>query len=85
MRSGERREVARLLATFHLEPVSARIGYRAGELQRLHARSHVGIGLGDYLIAAAGQVQGLELATLHTRHFPMFEGLRPPFVRAVPS
>lgn len=81
MRSGERRKVARLLATFHMEPVSARIGYAPATPRT----SHVGMGLGDYLIAAAGQVQGLELATLHTRHFPMFEGLRPPFVRAVPS
>jgi len=35
--------------------------------------------LGDYLIAATAEVQGFELATLNVKHFPMFQGLRPPF------
>ena len=46
---------------------------------RTHERSHQGIGLGDYLIAATAQLEGLELATLNVRHFPMFKGLTPPF------
>jgi hypothetical protein len=34
------------------------------------------IGLGDYLIAATSDVQGLDLATLHVRHFPMIKDLQ---------
>lgn len=79
MRSAERRAVWRLLDTLHVESVNEVIARRAGELMRTYRRSHSAIGLGDYLIAATADVRGLELATLNTRHFPMFKGLRPPF------
>ncbi|HEX5294680.1 MAG TPA: hypothetical protein VFX25_37915 [Streptosporangiaceae bacterium] len=36
-------------------------------------------GLGDCLIAATADVEGLELATLNVRHFPMIKDLRAPF------
>ncbi len=79
MRSGERSEVARLLATLQLHPVTEVVARRAGELMRRYRRSHAGIGLGDYLVAATAQISGLDLATLNVRHFPMFDGLRAPF------
>ncbi len=79
MRSPERTAVARLLATLRLQPVSEVVARRAGELMREYRRSHAAIGLGDYLVAATAEIQGLELATLNVKHFPMFEGLRPPF------
>ena len=79
MRSIERREVWRLLASFRAEPATEIIARRAGEMMRRYRRSHTGIGLGDYLIAATADVKGLQLATLNVRHFPMFEGLQPPF------
>ena len=79
MRSVERRQVWRLLASFRAEPVSEIIARRAGEMMRRYRRSHSGIGLGDYLIAATADVKGLKLATLNTRHFPMFKDLQPPF------
>lgn len=79
MRSAERREVWRLLSVFRVESANEIIARRAGELMRQHRRSHAGIGLGDYLIAATVAVKGLELATLNVRHFPMFANLRPPF------
>jgi predicted nucleic acid-binding protein len=79
MRSPERREVTRLLSSLRTFPVSERIAWRAAELMRAYRRSHSGIGLGDYLIAATAQAEGLELATLNVRHFPMFPGLAPPF------
>ena len=47
---------------------------------RQFRRSHAGIGPGDYLIAATADVQGFELATLNVKRFPMFKGLRPPFI-----
>jgi predicted nucleic acid-binding protein len=79
MRTVERREVWRLLASFSVEPATEIIARRAGDMMRRYRRSHNRIGLGDYLIAATADVQGLELATLNVRHFPMFERLQPPF------
>jgi predicted nucleic acid-binding protein len=35
--------------------------------------------LGDYLIAATAATEGLQLARLNIRHFPMFADLRAPF------
>jgi hypothetical protein len=46
---------------------------------REYRRSHSGIGLGDYLIAATALTEGLELATLNVRHYPMFTALKRPF------
>jgi predicted nucleic acid-binding protein len=79
MRSAERPAVWRLLATVRVQDVDDLVARRAGELMRRYRRSHTGIGLGDYLIAATADVRGLELATLNVRHFPMFSELRPPF------
>ncbi|MGI8613253.1 MAG: type II toxin-antitoxin system VapC family toxin [Nocardioidaceae bacterium] len=79
MRPEERREVARLLSSLHVFPVTQRVGWRAAQLMRTYRRSHSGIGLGDYLVAATAEVDGLELVTLNVRHFPMFPDLTAPF------
>jgi len=79
MRSPERRQVSRLLSSMRTFPVTERIAWRASELMRTYRRSHQGIGLGDYLIAATADVEGLDLATLNVRHFPMIEALEAPF------
>jgi len=79
MRSPERREVTRLFASMHVISVTERIAWRAAELMRAHRRAHSGIGLGDYLVAATADVEGLALATLNVRHYPMFPGLAAPF------
>jgi len=79
LRSAERREVWSLVASLRVEPVDELVARTAGEHMRRYRRSHAGIGLGDYLIAATAQVRGASLATLNVRHFPMFAGLRPPF------
>jgi predicted nucleic acid-binding protein len=47
-------------------------------MQEYH-RSHSGTGLGDCLIAATALTEGLELATLNVRHYPMFPELARPF------
>lgn len=67
MRSGERREVWRLLASFRAEPATEIVARRAGDFMRQYRRSHNGIGLGDYLIAATADVKGYDLATLRER------------------
>jgi hypothetical protein len=79
MRSDERRQVWGLIASFRAEPVTELVARRAGELKRQYRQSHTGIGIADYLIAATADVNGLALATLNVRHFPMFPDLRAPF------
>lgn len=79
MRSGEGRDVTRLLDSMELGIVGRDIAWRAGQLRREFARSHHSIGIADYLIAATALVRGWELATLNVRHFPMFAGLAAPF------
>jgi predicted nucleic acid-binding protein len=77
MRSPERREVMRLLGSMQRFEVSGQVAWRAATLMREYRRSRTGIGLGDYLIAATALTEGLELATLNLRHYPMFPRTRP--------
>lgn len=79
MRSAERHEVRRLLASTRCEPIDREIADRAGELQRRYRRSHTGISTADYLVAATALVRELPLATLNVKDFPMVQGLRPAF------
>ena len=79
MRSPERREVMRLLGSMQRFEVTEQVAWRAATLMREYRRSHSGIGLGDYLIAATALAEGLELATLNVRHYPMFPTLNRPF------
>ena len=79
MRSAERREVWALLNVMRSEPVTELVARRAGELRRRFRRSHTGIGLADYLVAATALERGAQLATLNVKHYPMFDDLRPPF------
>lgn len=79
MRTSEKREITRLLSSLDVFPVSDRVAWKAADLMRIWRGSHSGIGLGDYLIAATAETEGLQLATLNVRHFPMFTNLQPPF------
>lgn len=79
MRSGERHEVRRLLASFDCEQVTREVAERAGEFRGRFRRSHAGISTPDYLVAATAALRGLPLATLNVRHFPMFADLAAPF------
>ncbi len=79
MRTHERSAVARLFSVLPLEPVSDLIASRAGEFLRRHRRSHPGIEIADYVIAATADILGASLLTLNVKHFPMFRGLKPAF------
>ena len=79
MRSPELREVMRLLGSMKRFEVTEQVAWRAATLMNEYRRSHSGIGLGDYLIAATALTGGLELASLNIRHYPMFPGLARPF------
>lgn len=79
MRSEERFAVRRLMGVLKAEPVTEEIAIRAGELLRAYRRSHPGIDVVDYVIAATAQVRDAELATLNVKHFPMIESIGPPY------
>jgi predicted nucleic acid-binding protein len=79
MRSQERAPVRRLLASLRVYAAGERTAWRAAEYRRAYRSSHPGISMGDYLVAATAAIEGLELATLNVKHFPMFPGLVAPF------
>lgn len=79
MRSGERRDVSRLFDGLRLLPVTDAIAGTAGRHLRRFRRSHPGIDLADYLIAATAEEEDAKLVTLNVKHFPMVEGLAPPW------
>jgi predicted nucleic acid-binding protein len=79
MRPPERREVIRLLGSMQRFEVTEQVAWRAATLMQEYRRAHSGIGLGDYLIAATALTEGLEIATLNARHYPMFPELARPF------
>ena len=79
MRSPERREVMRLLGSMQRFAATEQVAWRAATLMQEYRRSHSGISLGGYLIAATALTEGLELATLNVRHYPMFPELARPF------
>ena len=79
MRSGERGDVARLFDGLVLVPATDAVARRAGAHLRVHRRSHPGIDVADYLIAASAEEAGATLVTLNVKHFPMFKGLQPPW------
>lgn len=60
-----------------ITPEVARAG---GLLRRDYAKSH-GTGLGDAIVAATAQIEKADLKTLNVKHFPMFRGLKPAYVK----
>lgn len=79
MRSAERAEVAALFGALRLLPVGDAIAARAARHLRRYRRSHQGIDVVDYVIAATAEVHAAELVTLNVKHFPMVPGLDPPW------
>lgn len=78
-RSPEVERTEAFLDSIEWLPVSEEIADRAAKLIRQYLKSHSGIDLGDYLIAATAEEMGMALWTRNVKHFPMFEGLRPAY------
>lgn len=78
LRTDERGPAERLMNTLVWRPIDELISRRAGELGRAWRRNHT-LATTDLVIAATSDLSGLPLATSNVRHFPMFEGLRPPY------
>lgn len=79
MRSSERAATRRLLDALQWADVDVSLADRAGALARRYRRSHVGIELPDYLVAAGAELLGARLLTTNVRHFAMFPDLEPPY------
>jgi predicted nucleic acid-binding protein len=79
MRSGERRSVSSLFGYVRLLAVTDPIARRAGEMLREHRRSHPGVDLVDYVIAATAELHGAQVATLNVKHCPTTQDLAAPF------
>lgn len=79
MRSHERRSVRTLVDRLGWVDVTDPIAEGAGALARRYARSHPGIGVVDFVIAATARELEATLWTHNIRHFPMFRGLKAPY------
>jgi len=68
------------IAFCRIVSVTPEIARAGGLLKRDYYKSH-GTGLGDAIIAATAQIERADLKTLNVKHFPMFKGLKPAYVR----
>ena len=79
MRPGEEEAVGELVRGIAWVPVDEVVATRAGQFAQTWRRSHRGIELADYAIAATARVLAAELWTTNVRHFPMFPDLEAPY------
>lgn len=79
LRASEAQATRRLLDRLEWIEVDDEITERAGELAARYLRSHPGIEVVDYVIAASAQRLDAELLTRNVRHFPMFPDLAAPY------
>ena len=69
-----------LMSLFRVVPASHDIARSGGLYKKQFAKSH-GVGLADAIIAATVEAERAELKTLNTKHYPMFEGLKPAYAK----
>lgn len=79
VRRGEAAATRTLLDVLVLVEVSDRIAEEAGRLAAKFRRSHGGVDVVDYVLAATQGDLGVPLWTRNVRHFPMLPRLRPPY------
>lgn len=79
VRDGEEKDrLAELLSLFSQIPVDPEVAAEGGLLRRDYGPSH-GTGLVDAILAATALRQGLRLATLNARHYPMLSEVVVPY------
>jgi predicted nucleic acid-binding protein len=76
VRTSELEALEAFFSSLAWAPIDEQVSRTAGTLPH---RSHSGIDDADYLIAATAIVLDAGLLTTNVRHFPMIEGLRPPY------
>ena len=74
----EETEVERLFSIFPVIAVTDEIAREAGRFVRLYRSSH-SVEIPDALIAATCLLSNSSLHTLNVKHYPMFDGLKPPY------
>ena len=79
MRPGEEDVTRRLITGLRWHPVDESVAEAAGELGRTWLPSHNGIDSADLAIAATVVLLDATLLTKNVKHFPMFDGLVPPY------
>lgn len=79
VRPGEAADTGRFLDALELVAVTGEVSRRAAGMAREYRGSHGGIDTADYLIAATALLLDAPLLTTNVRHFPMLEGLAPPY------
>lgn len=79
MRPDEERQTYRLFAQLEWVDVDDEVAERAGRLASRFARTHQGVELADYIVAATAQLLDATLWTRNRRHFPMFPELPDPY------
>jgi predicted nucleic acid-binding protein len=79
VRADETEATRRLLERLEWIDVDGEVAEEAGALAARYVRSHPGIEVVDYVIAASAQRLDAELWTTNVRHFPMFEDLASPY------
>jgi predicted nucleic acid-binding protein len=78
IRPSERDGAERLMAALTWIGLDEQIARHAGGLGRRWRRTHR-LATPDLVIAATAEALGTTVATSNVRHFPMFDGLRPPY------
>jgi len=80
MRSAEHAKTRGLIDAVEWLEVDDDLGERAGALASRFLRSHPGIELVDYVIAATAERLNANLLTRNRSHFPMFPELPDPYL-----
>lgn len=78
IRAPERGATEALMRAVRWIGLDEEIARRAGALGRTWRRSHL-LATTDLVVAATAQEFGAHLATSNINHFPMFDGLVPPY------
>ncbi len=76
----EQNSLDNFISLFPVIPVTGEIAKSGGLYRSKYRKSH-GTGLADAIMAATADSERAELVTLNTRHYPMFKGLKPPYVK----
>jgi predicted nucleic acid-binding protein len=79
VRPGEAAKTRRLLAVLHWVAVDEALAEDAGLLANRYLRSHPGVDLVDYVIAATAERERARLWTRNLKHFPMLPDLTAPY------
>lgn len=79
MRPREQGPTMALLAALRWIDVTVDLADAAGALARKYLRSHPGVDVTDYLVAAAAQQLQTRPCTMNFRHYPMFPDLEAPY------